>query len=333
MTDVVTSAEHGLFCAAGGFHVDPWSPVELAVVTHAHADHARAGSGAYLCARIGAELVRNRVGPEARVETLEYGERRRIGEATVSLHPAGHVLGSAQVRIEAAGETWVVSGDYKTEPDPTCAPLEPQRCDVFVTESTFGLPIFRWEPAGRVIDEVERWWGANREARRTSVLYAYSLGKAQRVLASIDASAGPVLVHGAMLRPIEAYRAAGIALPEVLHVDDAAAREHRGRALVLAPPSAAGTPWLRKLAPASHAFVSGWMRLRGPRRRMALDRGFALSDHADWPGLLATIEAAGARRVLASHGAAEPLARWLAERGLEAGVLRTQYGASEDAGA
>lgn len=323
--DLVAPSEQGLACPDGGFTIDPWRPVERAVITHAHADHAVDGCGAYLCAAEGEAILRERLGADARIEAIAYGERRTLGGVSLSLHPAGHVLGSAQVRLESHGRVWVVSGDYKTEPDGTCAPLEPLACHVFVSESTFGLPIYRWRPQSEVLAEIAEWWRENQARRRTSVLLAYALGKSQRILAGLDLSLGPVFAHGAVLRFVEAYRRAGVALPAVAHATAEAVRAERGRALVLAPPSALGGPWLRKLGPASTAFASGWMRLRGTRRRKSVDRGFALSDHADWDGLNATIRATGAADVRLTHGSTAPMARWLRERGLDASEMPTLY--------
>lgn len=329
MNALLIPRPQGVYCPAGDFYVDPWRPVERAVLTHAHADHARFGSRSYLCAEEGLGLARQRVGADARVETLRYGQTIEIGAARVSLHPAGHVLGSAQIRIEHRGEVWVASGDYKVAPDPTCAPFEPVRCDVFLTESTFALPVYRWEEPARIFARIDRWRTANQAEGRTSVLFGYALGKAGRILASVDASLGPILVHGAIARFVEPYRAAGVRLPEVLPADETHAKLHRGRALVVAPPSARGSPWLRKFGPVSQAMASGWMQVRGTRRRQGLDAGFALSDHADWPGLLQAIEASGAPRVLVTHGACDPLVRWLREHGREASAWRTEW-AGED---
>ena len=334
--DLIAATPAGLGCAAGGFTIDPALPVERAILTHAHGDHAVAGVAAYLCARPGQALARARLGPAARVEGLDYGERVRLGDVAVSLHPAGHVLGSAQVRVERGGDVWVVSGDYKTHADPTCAPLEPLACRVFVSEATFALPIFRWPEPAQVLAEVHAWWRANQERGRASVLYAYALGKAQRLLALLDADVGPIAVHGAIARQAELYAAEGARLAPWVHASEADPKALRGRALVLAQPSARNTPWLKRFGPSSDGFASGWMRIRGARRRRALDRGFVLSDHADWDGLLATIEATGAERVLATHGYAEALARWLAERGRDSGVLATarrgEAGAEQEPG-
>jgi putative mRNA 3-end processing factor len=323
---LVTSTDDGLFCAAGGFHIDPWRPVARALVTHAHGDHAHPGCGSYLTAAAGMALVGLRVG--APVSGVAYGEELTLGGTRVSLHPAGHLLGSAQVRIERDGEVWVVGGDYKTAPDPTCAPFIPLRCHVFISESTFGLPIYRWAPAPAVFAEIADWWRGNQAQERTSVLFAYALGKAQRLLAGIDAALGPILAHGAVQRFLPAYRAAGVMLPETVGLERIA--EVRGRGLVIAPPSAANSVWLRRFGDCSTAFASGWMQVRGNRRRRNLDRGFVLSDHADWSGLIATVRATGAERVLVTHGQVPTLVRWLRENGWDAEALLTRFDAEHD---
>jgi len=322
---LVESTQRGLYCAAGDFHIDPWEPVERAVITHAHSDHARPGSAKYLCAAPGLAVLRARLGAAAGIEALPYGEAIAMNGVRVSLHPAGHVLGSAQVRIESRGEVWVVSGDYKLQPDPTCAPFEPLRCETFVTESTFGLPIYRWSEPARVVDAMNAWWRANAEAGRASVLFAYAFGKAQRILASIDAAIGPILVHGAVDALDRAYREAGVALPDTKVAIELEKGCDVSRALVLAPPSARATPWLKRFGDYSDAYASGWMAIRGRRQRLAVDQGFVLSDHADWAGLNRAIEATGASRIFATHGYALPLVQWLRERGLEAAAMETRF--------
>jgi putative mRNA 3-end processing factor len=317
--------DSGLYCAAGEFYVDPWEAVERAVVTHAHADHARLGSSRYLTAERGVAVLRERVGEEASIEGVAWGAAVELNGLRVSFHPAGHILGSSQVRIEHRGEVWVVSGDYKVEPDATCDPFELVPCHAFVTESTFGLPIYKWRPQTDVFDEIDGWWRSNQARGRTSVLFGYALGKAQRLLAGVDSSIGPIAVHGAVQRFVDVYRAAGVALPEVLRGDEAGAAQVKGRGLVVAPPSAANSPWLRKFGDISTAFASGWMQVRGIRRRRAADRGFTLSDHADWDGLLATIRATGAERVAVTHGYVAPLVRYLQEQGMDAHALATPY--------
>jgi putative mRNA 3-end processing factor len=309
---LLEARESGLYCPAGDFHIDPALPVDRALITHAHSDHARPGSRAYLTAGPGEALLRARIGDDAAIQSEAYGATVRLGEVSVSFHPAGHILGSSQIRIERGGEVWVVSGDYKLAPDPTCVPFEPLRCHTFVTESTFGLPIFRWGDAARIVAEIQHWWHANRQASRASILFAYPVGKAQRILSLLDAAAGPLVFHEPVERINALYRAQGIALPLPAEKPDFS------EALIVAAPGAQGSAWLRRFGPASTAFASGWMRIRGPRRRLSLDRGFVISDHADWPELLQAIEQTGAETVWVTHGFIAPMVRWLEERGKQA---------------
>jgi putative mRNA 3-end processing factor len=335
VADLLHVTDAGLYCPRGDFYIDPWRRVPRAVITHAHADHARSGCGRYLCAAPGALVLRSRVGGAAPIDTLRHGQSVSMNGVDVSLHPAGHVLGSAQVRLSHGGTTWVVTGDYKLAPDPTCAAFEPVECDVFVTESTFGLPVYRWPEPQAVAAEIDAWWRGNREAGRTSVLLAYALGKAQRLAALVDPSIGPIIGHGAMMKMVDAYRASGVRLPPIDRVPPGARRMGAGRALVIAPPSVAGSRWLGLFGETSVASVSGWMTLRGVRRRRGFAKGFVLSDHADFPGLLAAIAASKARRVLVTHGFSEQLSRLLRERGLDAAVLPTRFtgeAAPDDAG-
>jgi putative mRNA 3-end processing factor len=324
---MLTETADGLYCPAGGFHVDPWNAVPRALITHAHGDHARAGSGAYLCADPCGPLLRRRFGSDAAIETAAYGHRLALGGVSVSFHPAGHLLGSAQIRLESPDEgVWVVAGDYKRAADPTCAPFEPVRCDTFVTESTFGLPIYRWDTTAAVMQEILEWWQSNAAEGRTSALFCYTIGKVQRILAELAVLTDrQVFVHGMMLGMIEAYRDAGVAMLPVASATERPRGSSLAGELVLAPLSARGTPWMRRLGTHSDGFASGLMRVRGVRRQRAFDRGFVLSDHADWPALLQTIAETGAPRVLATHGHAEPLARYLSESGLQAGVIRTAW--------
>jgi putative mRNA 3-end processing factor len=328
---MVTETPAGLYCPAGDFHIDPWAPVPRALITHAHGDHARPGSRAYLCAKASAPLLTRRLGHEVAIESMPYGQVQTIGAVRVSFHPAGHVLGSAQIRIEGSAGTWVVAGDYKRAADPTCAPFEPVRCDTFVTESTFGLPIYRWDPTAAVVADIDAWWRANALAGRASVLFCYTLGKAQRLLAELRrVTDRAVYIHGLMAAMIDAYREGGVTmLPVKRVVEEAGGRRTRRPSfageLVLAPLPARGTPWMRRLGDISDAFASGLMRVRGVRRQRGFDRGFALSDHADWPALLETVRETGASRVLATHGYAEPLARHLASLGLDTGIIRTAW--------
>jgi putative mRNA 3-end processing factor len=243
----------------------------------------------------------------------------------VSLHPAGHVLGSSQVRVESGGEVWVVSGDYKLDPDPTCDPFEPVRCHTFVTESTFGLPIYRWREPRATLADIEAWWRANQVAGRASMMFCYAFGKAQRILASVDEAIGPIVVHGAVENLNEGYRRCGVKLPATRRVQDTDTKQDYAGALIVAPPSAQSTPWLKRFGDYSDAFASGWMAIRGARRRRAVDHGFVLSDHADWPSLNRAIESTGAERIFVTHGAITPLVRWLTERGYDAHAMRTEF--------
>ncbi len=322
--------ERGLYCAAGDFYVDPWAPVERAILTHAHSDHARAGSARYLVPSAGLPIMRQRLGSDARLVPLEYGKPLEVNGVTVSFHPAGHVLGSAQVRVEHRGEVWVISGDYKRDPDPTCAAFEPVRCHTFITEATFGLPIYRWPPQDSVFREIDEWWRGNQAAGAASVLFAYALGKAQRLLAGIDSRIGPVYVHGAVHAVNRLYGEAGVALPEAHYAMAAGRATDWSQALIIAPTSARDTPWLRRFGRFSDGFASGWMRVRGQRRRRSIDRGFVLSDHVDWPGLMATVRETGAERVFVTHGYTAAVARWLSEQGLEAYPLETRFAGDEE---
>ena len=265
----------------------------------------------------------------ASLKPLAYGESIEFGSTRVSLHPAGHILGSAQVRVECGGEVWVVSGDYKRDPDPTCEPFEVVPCDVFISEATFALPAYRWTPADQVARDILEWWGANRERGVASVLFAYALGKAQRILSELAALTDEsVFVHGAVAGLVAAYREAGVVMLPTLPAAAAKATGYAG-ALILAPPSAAGSPWMRRFGEHRTGFCSGWMRVRGDRRRRGYDRGFVLSDHADWPSLLRTVRDTGARRILLTHGYTDAMCRYLREQGVDASALRTEYGAEE----
>ena len=325
--DLIVARPEGLYCPPGDFYIDPWRPVESAVITHGHSDHARTGHGRYLAQELSAGILKSRLG-DITLQTLPYGEAVLHNGVRVSLHPAGHVLGSSQVRIEFKGEVWVASGDYKLEDDGTCQPFEPVPCHTFITESTFGLPIYRWPAQAELFADINQWWRGNAAAGRASVLFCYAFGKAQRILHGVDASIGPIAVHGAVEPLSRVYVEAGVNLPATQTVAqlDASAI---GQALVLAPPSVQGTPWIRRLGNYSDAFASGGMLLRGARRRRGVDRGFVMSDHADWPGLQRAIDGTGAERVFVTHGSVAVMVRWLRERGLDAQGFKTEYGAED----
>ena len=330
MTELVVQRPQGLYCPPGDFYIDPGRPVPRAVITHAHADHARRGHGAYLATAISAGVLRARLG-EINLQGLAYFETVRINGVAVSLHPAGHVLGSAQVRIEYGGCVWVASGDYfvsghENDFNPTCTPFEPVRCHTFITESTFGLPVYRWAPQVATMAHINDWWRNNADSGRASLLLAYSLGKAQHLLAGVDAAIGPVVVHSTMEPLNQAYRAAGVVLPATQLLSAFSDPSQLRRALVIAPPGARGTAWEALLGDCSPAFASGWMQLRSARRRLGVERGFVLSDHADWPGLQRAITATGASRVIVTHGYEAVMVRWLQQQGLQAGSFGTAHG-------
>ena len=325
MDNLIERSPNGLYCALGDFYVDPWNPVDRAIITHAHADHLVGGSKAYVCARPSEALLQARLGTDALIESIDYGQTIERNGVRLSFHPAGHILGSAQVRLEYRGEVWVVSGDYKLAADATCAAFEPLRCQTFVTESTFGLPIFRWQEPREVFDEINDWWRANQKAHKASVLFAYPLGKAQRLLARIDSAIGPIYTHGAVEQFNRIYRESGVALPHTAYARSAPPKTDWTRALILAPPMAKNSPWLRRFGDFSTGLASGWMRIRGTRRRQSIDRGFMLSDHADWPALLTAIRVSEAQSVWVTHGYRVPLVRWLTENGVDAHVIEARY--------
>lgn len=330
---LIRPTSRGLYCAAGDFHIDPWRPVPRAIITHAHGDHARSGSDLYYAQRDSVPLLHRRLGHQSRIHGLAYGERLRLGKTWVSLHPAGHILGSAQVRVEADDTVWVASGDYKRAPDPTCAGFELVPCDTFITEATFALPIYRWQPMAEVAGTIHAWWQDNADAGRPSVLFCYALGKAQRLLAELQRFTDRTAwLHGAMVPLVADYRDAGIDMLPTRPVSGAERGHRFAGDLILAPPSAAGSPWMRRFRNHVSGFASGWMRIRGNRRRRGYDRGFVVSDHADWPELLHTIRQTGARRVLATHGRTDVLVRYLNEvEGIAAEPLTTLYdGATDD---
>lgn len=327
----------GLYCPAAGAWIDPQRPVPRALITHGHADHARPGCGAYWAIGSSAGILRQRLGSGIALHPLSYGQEFRLGDARVSFHAAGHVLGSAQIRLEAGGESWLVSGDYKRQADPSCEPFEPVRADGLITEATFGLPIYRWRSGREVVAELLDWWKGAPD--RPSVLFCYAFGKAQRVLAELRQLGveEEVLLHGAVQALMEPYSAAGVDLPPTSPLAALDRGTNLAGRLVLAPPSAEAGSWMRRFAGAQTGFASGWMAVRGVRRRRGSGRGFVLSDHADWQGLLRTVRECGARKVLVTHGQDEALARYLREvEGIDAeplGRFRTEQGQGEMAAA
>ncbi|MDB5389152.1 MAG: Exonuclease of the beta-lactamase fold involved in processing-like protein [Planctomycetaceae bacterium] len=314
----------GLFCEAGEFFIDPTKAVSRAIITHAHADHARTGSREYLTATPGLNVLRTRLAPHAVIHTANYGETLDFKGVKVALHPAGHMLGSSQVRIEYQGEVWVVSGDYKVASDPTCAAFEPVRCHTFITESTFATPEFHWPDQEQVWAEINAWWRLNRAWTRASVLYCYAAGKSQRVLAGVDASLGPIITHEKVETVNADYRASGVSLPVTMSMDDAPESTDWGAALILAPPQVRDGRWLRRVGSRSTAFASGWMCTAGACAKHRVDHGFVLSDHADWSEVISAVKATGAENILVTHGYVSQLVQHLRGMGLNARPLEVE---------
>lgn len=316
----------GIYCPQGDFYIDPWRPVQRAVITHAHSDHARAGNQSYLCHPFTAPVLRQRLGKDINIQTQKYGIQTQINGVSLSLHPAGHLPGSGQVRVEYKGEVWVVSGDYKLQADPLSTPFEAIKCHHFITESTFGLPIYRWPEPEQMFEEMNDWWKGNQQKGQASIVGAYSLGKAQRVLRGVDADIGPIYTHGAVENVNAIYRDLNLVLPETRLITEKTTKKELAQALIIAPPAALGSAWSRKLGPQSTAFCSGWMSVRGARRRRSADRGFVISDHADWPGLNQAVLGTEAENIYVTHGYKDIYAKWLREsHGLNALSVDTLY--------
>ncbi|MEO6301286.1 MAG: ligase-associated DNA damage response exonuclease [Paracoccaceae bacterium] len=312
---LLTFTPNGIYCPDGDFFIDPSRAVDRALVTHGHSDHAYRGHNAYLCTHAALPVIRNRLGRIV-AEGIAYGEPRQIGRVTVSFHPAGHVPGSAQIRVERGGEVWVVSGDYKTEADGLCEPFAPIRCHTFITECTFGLPIFQWRPETEILTQIADWWARNAAQGRISILAAYSFGKAQRLMAGIPPQ-GPIHTHPVVEDITEILREQGYRLPPTHPITDQPVPRN---ALVIAPPNVLSNDWAHPLAPYATGFASGWMALNA--RRKSVEAAFTLSDHADWPGLNHAVRATGAERVFVTHGYTEPFYRWLRQQGYDAGIVQ-----------
>jgi putative mRNA 3-end processing factor len=330
MSNLVSFTDKGLYCEKGNFYIDPWKPVDKAIITHAHGDHARFGSKNYLCHTFTKPILRLRLG-ENNYQTLQWNEPVFINGIKVSLHPAGHIIGSSQVRIECNGEVWVISGDYKTEDDGLSAKFEPLICNTFITESTFGLPIYKWKPQQLIYDNIINWISKNKENGKTSLLLAYSLGKAQRVLQAIKETAQTIYAHGAVFNMQQMLIDNGWKLTTVERITPDTPKELLKGTVVVAPPSADGTPWMKKFHPYSVGICSGWMQVRGNIRRRNADAGFALSDHADWDGLLQTIKATEAERLFVTHGFQSAFSRYCNEENIAISAeVKTQYGSEDE---
>jgi putative mRNA 3-end processing factor len=321
--------DKGLFCAAGNFYIDPWKPVEKAIITHGHSDHARFGSSNYLCHHYTKPILQLRLGAN-NYQSLDWNESININGVKVSLHPAGHIIGSSQIRVEHNGEVWVASGDYKVENDGISGAFEPVKCNTFITESTFGLPIYKWKSQQEIYNNIQQWILKNQAADKASVLIAYSLGKAQRVLQAASAITDKIYVHGAIFNMHETLKNAGWDLPNVKRVMPDTPKEEFKGAVIIAPPSADGSPWIKRFTPYSIGVCSGWMQVRGNARRKNVDAGFVLSDHADWDGLLQVIKETQAEKVFVTHGFQAAFSRYLNEIGIESAEVKTQFGNDEE---
>ncbi len=322
--------EKGIFCEQGNFYIDPWQPVEHAVITHAHSDHARAGSASYLCHKDTLPLLELRLGPH-HYSTLDWNEPIHINGVKLTLHPAGHIIGSSQIRLEYKGEIWVISGDYKLENDGFSGAFEPVKCHSFVTESTFALPVYNWRPQQDIFREIQQWILANQASGNSSILIAYSLGKSQRLLPCISGLGIPIFAHGAVYNVHRTLQDAGWKLPEIFPVTPETPPDLYKGKIILAPPSALDTPWLKRFNPYRIGICSGWMQVRGHARRRNADASFVLSDHADWNGLLKTIKDTEAEKVYVTHGFQSVLSRYLTEQlDIDAKEVYTEYGNEEE---
>jgi putative mRNA 3-end processing factor len=321
---LITFTSKGLYCPQGDFYIDPWRPVNKALITHGHADHARWGHQHYLAHHEALPVMKYRLG-DIQSQGIEYNEVLNIHGLEVSFHPAGHIIGSSQIRIADSKEIWVISGDYKVAADGLTTPFEPVVCDHFVTESTFGLPVFNWLPQEKIMAEINDWWIKNAEVNRASILVAYSLGKAQRLLKNLNAEHGPIFCHDTIYNTTKIIENQGYVFPNFQKIQEAPDKKTLQKSIIICTPASMGGTWLRKLNPYSVGIASGWMHLRGTKNRRAADKGFVLSDHADWPGLNEAVKATGAQNIYVTHGYKDVFSRYLLEKGLHAQPLETAF--------
>lgn len=327
---LLTFTDRGIYCDQADIYIDPWKPVAKALITHAHSDHARPGHRSYLATNDSLPILRHRLGSFIHIKGVNYGEEVTINGVKITFHPAGHIIGSAQIRLEYKGDVWVVSGDYKLENDMVSGVFEPIKCHAFITESTFGLPSFKWQPQQFIYDEINTWWKNNASLGIPSVISAYSLGKSQRLIHHLDTSIGPIYTHGAIENTNEVLRKQGFSIPPTIKVENKDKIDKFQSAMIIAPPSSLNATWTKRFGQFEEAAVSGWMAVRGIRRRRNIERGFALSDHADWDGLNLAIENTGAEQIFVTHGYTEIFAKWLCEKGYDAKVVKTSFSGDED---
>lgn len=327
-TPLLQFTDKGIFCKKANVYLDPWKPVDHAIISHGHADHSRNGHKKYITHHRNIPIIQHRLG-KINVTGKKWGETFVVNNVKFSLHPAGHIIGSSQIRVEHEGEVWVFTGDYKTENDGISTPYEPIKCDTFITECTFGLPAFKWTPQTEVFENINNWWAENKAEGKTSILFGYSLGKAQRLLKYLNTDIGEIYTHGAIENMTEVLRPL-VDFPKTTLITRETNKEQLLGNIVLAPPSAHGSTWIRKMVPYVTASASGWMTFRGARRRRAIDKGFVLSDHCDWGGLLSSIKETGAEKIICTHGYTDIFSRYLREQGYDAGTEATQYGEEEN---
>lgn len=329
MSGLITFTDKGLYCRIGNFYIDPWKPVDYAVITHGHSDHAKSGHKNYLCHTLSKPILQLRLG-ENNYQTANWNESIFINGVKLSLHPAGHIIGSSQIRLEHKDEVWVFTGDYKTEDDGISGKYEAIKCNSFITESTFGLPIYKWKPQHQIYSDIRNWILQNRRDEKASVLLAYSLGKAQRVMDAIKEITDIVYVHGAIYNMQQVLNDIGFNFLTVKKITAETSKQELKNAIIIAPPGADGTPWMKKFSPYRVGICSGWMQVRGNVRRRNADKGFALSDHCDWEGLLSSVKATGAEKVFVTHGFQSAFSKYLNEQGIEAAEVKTEYGEDEE---
>ncbi|PZP48867.1 MAG: ligase-associated DNA damage response exonuclease [Pseudopedobacter saltans] len=327
--DLLDFRSEGIYCPIGKFYIDPWKPVDLAVITHGHADHAKWGMKKYLCHQFTAPILRSRISPDIQIETLDYHQTIYINGVKLSLHPAGHIIGSAQIRLEYKGKVVVVSGDYKLQNDGITTPFESVKCHEFITESTFGLPIYNWLSIEQQNEQLRQWVLHNQQIGKTSVFIGYSLGKSQRIMKALEGM-GDIFVHYSITTLNEAYESVGIDLPAWQPVDLRENVKHLDQQIVLLPPALFDSKVIKKIPNASEAICSGWMQVRGARRWRSADAGFAISDHADWQDLLTAVKATGAEKVYVTHGQTAIFSKYLNEIGIHAVELHTEFGNEEE---
>lgn len=326
---LIEFTKRGIYCKQGDFYIDPWWPVDYAVTTHGHSDHVRFGNKYYLCHTLTKPIIKRRISEDLNVETLEYGESITRNGVNISFFPAGHIIGSAQVRLAYKGEICVVSGDYKIEDDGITTPFEPVKCHSFVSESTFGLPVYKWQKQEVVFNGIQNWVNDNISQQRTSVLIAYSLGKAQRLIKNLAGSV-PIYVHNSIANLNEVIINAGVNLPETIRIVPEITKEALQKGIVIVPPVMRDSRWIKNLAQPVTGICSGWMQVRAHRRWQSADAGFALSDHADWNGLMEAITATGAEKVYVTHGFTAAFSRFLNEQGIGASEVLTKFGQEDD---